>query len=350
MLYLLVFLIILYYIYENWIGLKALSLHYFTENEKEEKDTKNKKDTKEDFVNVMSNVKYPYTPSNFKDFSNNVIIPPLLKHSIDDVPKLDNIEAIKFKALQKYNDEMKQYNKMLDNLISSKDLTPSGVLVLSGSLYPRYNLIITFIRNLGYFTIVINDKDNKNIPSEETETTNKYEQLFQNLLSNKIITADEIKIMKTKINNQQQILIINMLFKDKLDEFNKDELEFIYEAMIKLGYITIKGLETIKGLTLPTLNNASSINILGTEEEESLIAGVVGEEDIPILNPNKIYTTADITDAYPNPRLSKELTDTYPGREYLDADWKCQRPWFDCTSHQTSNIFTFYENYDKYQV
>ena len=58
----------------------------------------------------------------------------------------------------------------------------------------------------------------------------------------------------------------------------------------------------------------------------------------------RVKPVGTIEDLYENPGLFVKLTDKYPNkRKDLPSYWKCQRSWFDCTSHLPYDLDNYYD-------
>jgi len=60
-------------------------------------------------------------------------------------------------------------------------------------------------------------------------------------------------------------------------------------------------------------------------------------------NIKRVKPVGTMEDLYENPGLFIKLTDQYPNkRKDLPSYWKCQRSWFDCTSHLPYDLDSYY--------
>ncbi len=58
----------------------------------------------------------------------------------------------------------------------------------------------------------------------------------------------------------------------------------------------------------------------------------------------RVKPVGTIEDLYENPGLFVKLIDKYPNkRKDLPSYWKCQRSWFDCTSHLPYDLDNYYD-------
>jgi hypothetical protein len=305
-------MLVLFYIYENWKAFTQLvSIHF-------------SKDTKESFGNVIAS--NGFVPANQADYSENVIVPPFQRANINKLsnPTLARLDAMRYKAMDEYNKAIAEFNGKLDELKTSGDITLDGILVINGSIFPRYKLVMAELRTKKFFV-----KSARNMISDEpSPELDKYLFLFENLKLSGSATDEEILAMKEKIVKGENLPIFEFLLKDGLNTMSPDEQKFLYDCMIDMKYLTPNGLKVVQSLTIP---DASSI--IGIEPEVSSQLAEISAEDQLILKSKSVYTSMDISDVIVSPDFDNSLDSYYAGREYLPIDWKCQRDWFECHSH-----------------
>lgn len=304
-------MLVLFYIYENWKAFKQLVSLHFSKNSKEE------------FSNVITS--NGFVPANQSDYSENVIVPSFQRANINMLsnPTLARLDAMRYKAMDAYNKAISEFNGKLDELKTSGDITLDGILVINGSIFPRYKLVMAVLRSKQFFAQSLG----ANVDETSSEL-DKYLFLFENLKLSGSAADEEILAMKAKIVNGENLPIFEFFLKDGLNSMTTDEKKFLYDCMIDMKYLTPNGLKVVQSLTIP---DASSV--IGVEPEESSQLAEVSAEDQLILKSKSVYTSMDISDVIVSPDFDNSLDSYYAGREYLPIDWKCQRDWFECHSH-----------------
>lgn len=356
MLYFILFVILLFYIYENWQALKLIIHKYFTTSQ-------SNPNSKESFIDTLKSSN-GYTADNYADYSANVLVPPPLQANKLRDPLLALQEARREKALQDYNLAVTEFNNKLDALRVSGDITLQGILVLQGELFPRYKLISDVLHSKGFFKVkespmivaqMVASEESKNSNSNSNKIT-PYMQLIENLRLSGAMSDDDILVLKYKIVTGTNMAVIQLLNKDNIRDFTQDESEFLKSCMLEMQYIAPVGLENIKNLVLP---DASGVLEPVVMEENAAVSAELNESELLILKGKPVYTRMDISDAAINPDFDvlDEGSDDVP-----EEDWQgvckgprcrdvnsrikayCQRPWYECHSHIPSYGEKYYYN------
>jgi hypothetical protein len=349
MLYFILFIILLFYIYENWQAFNLIIHKYFTTSST----------SKESFTDTLKSSN-GYTSYNYADYSSNVLVPPPLQANKLRNPLLALQEARREKSLQDYNLAVTEFNNKLDALRVSGDITLQGILVLQGELFPRYKLISDVLHSKNFFKVkespmIIAQK----VASEESTNPNKitpYLQLIENLRLSGAMSDDDILVIKYKIITNTNMAVIQLLNKDNIRTFTQDESEFLKSCMLEIQYITASGLESIKNLVLP---DASGVLEPVVMEENETIASEFNESELLILKGKPVYTRMDISDAVINTDFDnsndinningeEDWQGVCKGSRCSDINSRikayCQRPWYECHSHIPSYGMKYYYN------
>jgi hypothetical protein len=345
MLYFILFIVILFYIYENWQAFKIIISTYFQPQKKEL------------FIDTLKSSN-GYVPANYSDNSSHVLVPPPLQTNKLSNPLLALQEAKREKRLQAYNLAVTEYNNKLEALRKSGDITLQGILVLQGNLFPRYKLVMDVLHSKNFFKIAETPLIiSQVVKTEEQQNPNRvtpYLQLIENLRLAGALSDDDILVLKYKIVKATNLAVFDFLAKDDIRIFTEDESEFIKSCMLEMQYITATGLETVKTMILPDASGV--LEPISVEEEDTGTSLKLNEQDLLILKGKPVYTRMDISDAVINPTFddSNDAPTNIVGEEmdeYILEDWQgvcsgsrckdissrikayCQRPWYECHSH-----------------
>lgn len=342
MLYFILFIVILFYIYENWQAFKLIISTYFQPQKKES------------FIDTLKSSN-GYVPANYSDNSSHVLVPPPLQTNKLSSPLLALQEAKREKRLQAYNLAVTEYNNKLEALRKSGDITLQGILVLQGNLFPRYKLVMDVLHSKNFFKIAETPLIiSQVVKTEEQQNPNRvtpYLQLIENLRLAGALSDDDILVLKYKIVKATNLTVFDFLAKDDIRTFTENESEFLKSCMLEMQYITATGLETVKTMILPDASGV--LEPISVEEEDTGTNLKLNEADLLILKDKPVYTRMDISDAVINPTFddSNDAPTNIVVTEGVLEDWQgvcsgsrcrdinarikayCQRPWYECHSH-----------------